>query len=76
MDGTKGMGHQRYHLEQVTTPAEPLLTGSNNPVAPDEQATSPVPENHSRSSSPDVLRTVALILITLGVLLLLLAVWQ
>jgi serine/threonine protein phosphatase PrpC len=77
MDGTKGIGHQRYHLEQVATPAEPLPAGSVDPAHTDDQAISPAPENVlSSARSPDVLRTVALILIALGVVLLLLAVWQ
>jgi hypothetical protein len=44
---------------------------------PPEQGSQVVPENLGAfGSSPDAMRTVALILVTVGVLLLLLAVWQ
>jgi PPM family protein phosphatase len=75
-DGTEGIGHHRYHLEQVSTPTEPLSANTGAGL-PNEQASRVVPESVGGfGSSPDVMRTVALILLTVGVLLLLLAVWQ
>ena len=76
VDGTDAAGHHRYHLEQVSTPAEPLPTDTDAVQTP-EQGRRLVPESVVRyGSSPDVMRTVALVLVTVGVLLLLLAVWQ
>jgi PPM family protein phosphatase len=74
--GTEAIGHQRYHLEQVSTPSEPL-SATTGARLPNEQARRVAPESMGGfESSPDVMRTVALILLTVGVLLLLLAVWQ
>lgn len=76
-DGTQAVGHYRYHLEQVSTPAESL-----SPIPADEKQQSEQAGGGARESvggsvlSPDTMRTVALILVTAGVLLLLLAVWQ
>jgi protein phosphatase len=75
-DGTEAVGHHRYHLEQVSTPTGPPSTSTD---------ASPSHEHGSRvapecvgayGSSPDVMRIVALILLTVGVLLMLIAVWQ
>jgi PPM family protein phosphatase len=75
-DGTEAVGHQRYHLEQVSTPTEPL-SANTGVTLPHEQVSRVVPGSAGGfGSSPDVMRTVALILLTVGVLLLLLAVWQ
>jgi protein phosphatase len=75
-DGTEAVGHQRYHLEQVSTPADPPSANAD-PSLPHEPASRVVPESvGGYGSSPDVTRTVALLLLTVGVLLLLLAVWQ
>ena len=75
--GTEAIGHQRYHLEQVSTPAETVSTHGAEAGQPPEQGSQVVPENLGAfGSSLDVMRTVALILVTVGVLLLLLAVWQ
>ncbi|HZA92870.1 MAG TPA: hypothetical protein VE420_09610, partial [Gemmatimonadales bacterium] len=61
--------------EQVSTPAEPLSTSTETHQS-HEHGGRLVPENVGYGSSPDIMRTVALILVTVGVLLLLLAVWQ
>jgi PPM family protein phosphatase len=75
--GTEAIGHQRYHLEQVSTPAETVSMLGAESGQTHEQGSQVVPENLGAfGSSPDVMRTVALILVTVGVLLLLLAVWQ
>jgi serine/threonine protein phosphatase PrpC len=74
-DGTEAVGHHRYHLEQVSTPAEPLSTNTEAHQS-HEHGSRLAPENVGYGSSPDIMRTVALILVTVGVLLLLLAVWQ
>ena len=75
-DGTEAVGHQRYHLEQISTPAEPQPTGADATQA-HEEATNVVPDSEGgHGPPPDAMRTVAFILVTVGVLLLLLAVWQ
>jgi hypothetical protein len=75
-DGTEVVGHHRYHLEQVSTPeAASAISGEPSPAL--EQGSRLLPENVSGyGSSPDIMRTVALIMVTIGLLLLLLAVWQ
>jgi protein phosphatase len=75
-DGTRAVGHHRYHLEQVSTPNEALAPVAEE-VQQHEQGSGVVPENlGGYAPPPDVMRTVALILVTVGVFLLLLAVWQ
>jgi hypothetical protein len=74
-DGTETVGHHRYHLEQGSTPPEGLSIGTEA-TETHEHGSSLVPGNVGYGSSPDIMRTVALILVTVGVLLLLLAVWQ
>jgi hypothetical protein len=74
-DGTQAVGHHRYHLEQVSTPAEPLSTNTETRQS-HEHGRRLVPDHVGYGSSPDIMRTVALILVTIGVLLLLLALWQ
>ncbi len=76
-NGAESVGHHRYQLAETTaTPeiAPAALDESNAPGAPD-QAPPPDP-GANPSRPPDLIRTVALILITMGVLLLLLAVWR
>lgn len=73
-DGTEGVGHHRYQLTQSTTSPE---VEAPSPAQPEPEGVSQDGRDLAASSSPpDLLRTVALILITAGVLLLLLAVWQ
>ncbi|HET6777873.1 MAG TPA: hypothetical protein VFH26_03210, partial [Gemmatimonadales bacterium] len=76
VDGTDAAGHHRYHLEQISTPAESLSTDTEIPQT-HEQGSRLVPEKvGGYGSSPDLMRTVALVLVTIGMLLLFLAVWQ
>jgi PPM family protein phosphatase len=76
-DGTEAVGHHRYHLEQVSTPAEALSGVPAESSQTHEHGSRVVPGNvGGYEASPDIMRTVALILVTVGVLLLLLAVWQ
>jgi len=76
-DGTEAVGHHRYHLEQVSTPAEALSPVSAERSQTHEQGDRVVSGNvGGYGTSPDIMRTLALILLTVGVLLLLLAVWQ
>ena len=73
---SEGVGHQRYHLEQTTTPPEPTPTTAAD-LEQGDIAAEPVPHALSGPSAPpNLIRTVALILVTMGVLLLLLAVWR
>jgi protein phosphatase len=75
-DGTEAVGHRRYHLESVSTPTEPPSTNADESL-PHEEASRVAPESlGGQGSPPDIMRTVALLLLTAGVLLLLLAVWQ
>jgi serine/threonine protein phosphatase PrpC len=76
-DGAEGVGHHRYQLDQSTTEAE-VTTGAPDGREPGGgQATEYIREAVPTSYlPPDLIRTVALILITAGVLLLLLAVWR
>jgi protein phosphatase len=75
-DGTEAVGHQRYHPEQVSTPPEHLSTNTD-PRLPHEEGSRVAPESvGAYGAPPDVMRIVALVLLTVGVLLLLLAVWQ
>jgi len=75
-NGSEGVGHQRYHLEQAATPPEPTPAAPTDPEHRDITV-EPAPDTLSGSSvPPDLIRTVALILVTMGVLLLLLAVWR
>ncbi len=76
-NGTEGIGHRRYQLEQTTTTPDPIpgpdaQGGTPDTVDPGSRLGAVL----STSRPPDLIRTVALILITVGVLLLLLAVWQ
>jgi PPM family protein phosphatase len=73
-NGTEGIGHQTYQLAQTTTVNElsPIPADEHDPGrdlltdGPEESAAPPM----------DRIRSLALILIILGVLLLLLTVWQ
>ena len=76
-NGSDGVGHQRYHLAQNTTPPEPAVLaradGGDVNAATTESLPAGTPE---APTPPNLIRTVALILVTMGVLLLLLAVWR
>ena len=75
--GTEGVGHHRYQLEQATTPPEPMPILAEEVHLIDEGDLEPHPEKSiPPAGPPDLIRTAALILITMGVLLLLLAVWR
>ena len=76
--GAEGIGHHRYHLAPSATPPEPATPAAASPVDPSSDPASDSPPKNvtSFSVTSDPLRTVALILITMGVLLLLLAVWR
>lgn len=76
-NGAEGVGHHRYQLAQTTTTPDTVtapLDESHATDNPDPQ--SRLEPAFSSSRPPDLIRTVALILITMGVLLLLLAVWR
>lgn len=76
-DGTEGVGHQRYQLAPTTPVPEPVTPAPENTYVSDAPAAESSPERSPRFyRQPDLLRTTALILITMGVLLLLLAVWR
>ena len=76
-NGTEGVGHQRYLLAEASTPQEPLYPASAAGDVSDEAIVQPAAERDPGTSRPpDLIRTVALILISMGVLLLLLAVWR
>ncbi len=75
-NGSEGVGHQRYHLEQITTPVEPAPAAEPVPPLAADSAMIPSDESSQSAAPPDLMRTAALILITMGVLLLLLAVWR
>lgn len=75
--GTEGVGHQRYLLAEAKTPQEPIHAVPAEADVNDAAVAEPVSERDLRiSAPPDLIRTVALILISMGVLLLLLAVWR
>ncbi len=77
-NGTEGMGHHRYPLEQTTSTQEIVQPkpGERNITADQDREPLTIEPAFSPSRPLDVVRTVALILITMGVLLLLLAVWR
>ncbi len=76
-NGSDGVGHQRYHLAQNTTPPEPAVPVLADGGDVNAAMTEPLPATPPEAPSPpNLLRTVALILVTMGVLLLLLAVWR
>ena len=76
--GAEGIGHHRYHVAPSTPSPEPAPAAAASPVetSPEPAADSPPKSVTSSSLTSDPIRTVALILITMGVLLLLLAVWR
>lgn len=75
--GTEGMGHQRYQLAQAAAAPEPPPPIEDEVGLSDDPAPESASEQVTRPSTPpDLVRTTALILITMGVLLLLLAVWR
>jgi PPM family protein phosphatase len=73
--GSDGVGHQRYHLAQNATPPEPAAAAT--PEAVEVEVGGTLRDRLAAPAGPpDLIRTVALILVTMGVLLLLLAVWR
>jgi hypothetical protein len=75
--GAEGVGHHKYQLAQTTTEAEVSTPNPEGLEPGGGPATQSVREATPASYPPaDLIRTVALILITAGVLLLLLAVWR
>jgi protein phosphatase len=75
-DGTEGIGHQRYQLAPAPTLPEPAVPVSDD-AGLSEAPPAGLPQRGLGSSvPPDLLRTAALILVSMGVLLLLLAVWR
>jgi protein phosphatase len=76
-NGDEGVGHRRYQVAQTTTTEDmPSLSLDPTGAATNPDAESRAEPVSSSSHPPDIIRTVALILITMGVLLLLLAVWR
>ena len=75
-DGTEGVGHSRYQLADATLAPEPAPGALGEVMPGDDPPAGPEPELSESSAPAGVIRTVALILITMGVLLLLLAVWR
>jgi serine/threonine protein phosphatase PrpC len=76
-NGGDGVGHQRYHPGESAAFPEPASTASEEVDPTDGPVTDLAPERVATSSAPpNLVRTVALILISMGVLLLLLAVWR
>jgi len=75
--GAEGVGHHRYQLAQTTTAPDilPLTLDHRSPLDEPEPVVQPEPVSQP-SRPPDLIRAAALILITVGVLLLLLAVWR
>jgi protein phosphatase len=76
-NGLEGIGHHRYQLSQTTTTPDlipPPFSNESNEA--DTRAESWMEAGFSSTRALDLIRTVALILITVGVLLLLLAVWR
>ncbi|HJR15613.1 MAG TPA: Stp1/IreP family PP2C-type Ser/Thr phosphatase [Gemmatimonadales bacterium] len=74
--GSEGVGHERYQPANSTTPPEAVT-----PVPELHRNNTPTLETSSERfaqtpASLDLIRTAALVLITMGVLLLLLAVWR
>ena len=75
--GTEGIGHHRYHLApSAASPATAAASALQVETTPEPAGDSPPKNVTSSSLTSDPIRTVALILITMGVLLLLLAVWR
>ena len=76
-NGSEGVGHQRYQLAQADTTTAELVPieqqAAEQLETPDQSLPDPV-QNSSRST--DLIRTAGLVLITMGLLLLLLAVWR
>jgi protein phosphatase len=75
-NGTEGVGHQTYKPAQTTTvPLRPIA--ADEPDSGGDLVTDGAEESASSYAPPmDRIRTLALVLIILGVLLLLLTVWQ
>ncbi|MDQ3207219.1 MAG: protein phosphatase 2C domain-containing protein [Gemmatimonadota bacterium] len=75
-NGTEGIGHQTYRPAQITTVPEQAATPADDPD-PGSDVTGVGGDWTSRYVAPmDRIRSLALILIILGILLLLLTVWQ
>jgi len=76
-NGSDGVGHQRYHLAQNATPPEPTAAATPEGGELENGGTRTLRDHLAAPAGPpDLMRTVALILVTMGVLLLLLAVWR
>jgi PPM family protein phosphatase len=76
-NGSDGVGHQRYHLAQNATPPEPTAATTPEGGELEHGDTRTLRDRLAAPAGPpDLIRTVALILVTMGVLLLLLAVWR
>jgi protein phosphatase len=76
-NGDEGVGHRRYQVAQTTTTPDPgSLPVDESDAMNDPDAESPQNPVSDSSHPPNLIRTVALILVTMGVLLLLLAVWR
>jgi serine/threonine protein phosphatase PrpC len=76
-NGNEGVGHQRYYLAGSSDTSEmPVVVGKERDL--DEKSVTHKASQHASLSpaQPDILRATALILIAMGVLLLLLAVWR
>jgi protein phosphatase len=75
-NGNEGVGHHRYQVAQPTTTPELASLALDESGLAHNSEPELRQEPISGSSRPDLIRTLALILITMGVLLLLLAVWR
>jgi PPM family protein phosphatase len=74
-NGTDGVGHQTYQPVQTTTvPLRPVA--ADEPASGSDLLSDPEDSASGYASPMDRIRTLALVLIILGVLLLLLTVWQ
>ncbi len=78
-NGAEGMGHRRYQLTEATTSTQDIVVtppSESSDIRDQDPEALPIEPAFNPSRPLDVVRTVALILITMGVLLLLLAVWR
>ena len=75
-NGTEGIGHQTYQPAQTTTATDLMPIGTGEPDSGGDLLTDPEESASGYASPMDRIRSLALILIILGVLLLLLTVWQ
>ncbi len=75
-NGTDGVGHQTYHPAQTTTVPDLSPIGADEPGSGD--LLSDIPDEPASGYTPPMerLRSLAIVLIIMGVLLLLLTVWR